>query len=104
MAINAWAVALLRYEAGVLKRTKEELREREELRELRERVEKSYVNYVMPWLCSCIQLLKLLLLFFFFSYKKLSLSSDFRPRSAVPKEAIKASGLVDKESCIIAEE
>lgn len=27
MAINAWAVALLRYEAGVLKRTKEQLKE-----------------------------------------------------------------------------
>ena len=27
MAINAWAVALLRYEAGVLKRTKEQLTE-----------------------------------------------------------------------------
>ena len=40
-----------------------------------------YVNYVTPLLCSCIQLLKLLLFLFFFPTKKLGLSSHFRPRS-----------------------
>ena len=41
MAINAWAVALLRYEVGVLKRTKE-------LKELDRKSRKTIVMYRAP--------------------------------------------------------
>ena len=59
-----------------------------------------YVNYVMPLLCSCIQLLKLLLFLFFFPTK----NSVCHPTFDLAPEVINASGEVNKESRLIAEE